>query len=89
MRRAHIPQARFVARTKPETALLPRFDVHMPQPNHLVNRWLTAVLAAHETEIADLIRARDESIADHRPEGGGDPRASRAIEVTAEHRCGQ
>lgn len=71
---------------EPSIALLHRFDVHMPQPNYLVNRWLTAVLAAHETEIIDLIRDRDKAIAGHRPDDGGDPRASRALEVTAESR---
>lgn len=66
--------------------LLPRFDVHMPQPNYLVNRWLTAVLTAYEPEIAVLIRARDAAIAGHRPEDGGAARDSHALEVTAEHR---
>ncbi|MCR9122774.1 MAG: hypothetical protein NXH91_10915 [Phyllobacteriaceae bacterium] len=73
----------------PTIALLPRFDVHMPQPNYLVNRWLTAVLAAHEPEITDLIATRDRIIAGHRPQDGSDARASRALEVTAEHRFGQ
>lgn len=71
---------------EPTIALLPRFDVHMPQPNYLVNRWLTAVLAAHESQIIDLIRARDKAVADHQPEEGTDPRDSRALEVTAEQR---
>ncbi|WP_421724506.1 DUF6969 family protein [Bauldia sp.] len=70
-------------------ALLPRFDVHMPQPNYLVNRWLTAVLTAYEPEIVTLIEARDAAIAAHRPEDGSDPRASRALEVTAEFTVGQ
>lgn len=73
---------------EPTIALLHSFDVHMPQPNYLVNRWLTAVLAAFETEITDLIRTRDKVIADHRPEDGGDARASRTLEVAAEHRFG-
>lgn len=71
---------------EPTIALLPRFDVHMPQPNYLVNRWLTAVLADHERVIIDLIYARDKAIADHRPVEGGDARASHNLEVTAEHR---
>ncbi|WP_306050326.1 DUF6969 family protein [Oceaniradius stylonematis] len=70
----------------PTIALLPRFDVHMPQPNYLVNRWLTAVLAAHENEIAELILIRDRVIAAHRRDNGGDAHADRALEVTAEHR---
>ncbi|WP_306120175.1 MULTISPECIES: hypothetical protein [unclassified Roseitalea] len=71
---------------EPTVSLLPRFDVHMPQPNYLVNRWLTAVVAAHEPTIAGLIRARDAAIARHAPDADGDARASRALEVTAEHR---
>lgn len=67
-------------------ALLPRFDVHMPQPNYLVNRWLTAVVAAYEPQIVGLIGARDAAIAEHKSADGGDARASRALEVTAEHR---
>ncbi len=67
-------------------ALLPCFDVHMPHPNYLVNRWLTAVLTAHEPEVAALIRARDAALNGHRPKAGGEPRASRGLEVTAEHR---
>lgn len=71
---------------EPTIALLPRFDVHMPQPNYLVNRWLTAVLAAYESDIVDLIRTRDQVIVAHRPDDGGNARADRALEVTAEHR---
>lgn len=73
-------------KAEPTIALLPRFDVHMPQPNYLVNRWLTAVLLAYEPQVAALIRARDAAIACHEPAEGGDPRLSRALEVTAEHR---
>ena len=74
---------------EPTIALLPRFDVHMPQPNYLVNRWLTAVMVAYEPEIIGLIRARDAAIAAHRPVEGEDARASRDLEVTAEHIIGQ
>src|SRR5690606_25279720 len=35
--------------------LLERFDVQLSQPDYLVNRWLTAVLAAYRDEIAELI----------------------------------
>lgn len=65
-------------------ALLPRFDVEMPRPSYLVNRWLTAVLRAHEDEIAGLIRARDRAIAAHQPPPGVAPREDRALEVTSE-----
>lgn len=70
----------------PTIALLPRFDVHMPHPNYLVNRWLTAMLAAHEPQIIDLVGARDKAIGEHRPSDGGDARSDRNLEVTAEHR---
>jgi hypothetical protein len=70
---------------EPTIALLSRFDVHMPQPNYLVNRWLTAVVAAYEPKIAELIHERDAVIAAHTPEQG-DPREDRALEVTSEWR---
>jgi len=65
-------------------ALLPRFDVQLARPDYLVNRWLTAVVALYEGEIAGLIQAREGVIARHRPEAGGDPREDRALDVTSE-----
>ncbi len=65
-------------------ALLPRFDVEMPRPSYLVNRWLTAVFVAYEDEIAGLIRARDRALDAHVPSPGIPPRADRALEVTSE-----
>lgn len=65
-------------------ALLPRFDVQMPRPSYLVNRWLTAIFAAHEDEIAKLIRERDRVLAAHRPPEGVEARQDRALEVTSE-----
>ncbi|MCF8516802.1 MAG: hypothetical protein K9G72_20945 [Rhodobacteraceae bacterium] len=44
-------------------ALLSRFDVHLARPDYLVNRWLTAMVMAHEAVIADLIGARDAQLA--------------------------
>ena len=44
-------------------ALLERFDVQMPRPSYLVNRWLTAHFVAHAGAIADLIRQRDAVLA--------------------------
>jgi hypothetical protein len=58
----------------------------MPQPSYLVNRWLTAVLVAHEAEIAELIRQRDRVLAAHTPPAGVSTREDRAIEVTSELR---
>ncbi len=63
-------------------ALLARFDVQMPKPNYLVNRWLTAVVSAYDAQIADLIRARDAAL-----QGRGDGVfEDRQIEVTSELR---
>lgn len=69
-------------------SLLGRFDVQMPQPSYLVNRWLTAVLVAHGAEIADLIRRRDTILAAHHPAGGGPVGEDRALEVLAEWKPG-
>ena len=65
-------------------ALLPRFDVQMPRPCYLVNRWLTAIFGAYEDEIADLIRARDDVLAAHAAPAGVDVRQDRALEVMSE-----
>lgn len=67
-------------------ALLTRFDVQMPRPSYLVNRWLTAIFTAYEEEIAALIYERDRVIAAHRPVDGGSAREDRALEVTSEFR---
>lgn len=65
-------------------ALLPRFDVQMPQPSYLVNRWLTAVFRAYQTEIVTLIRARDRKLAAHEPAAGTPVREDRALEIASE-----
>lgn len=67
---------------EPTIGLLDRFDVHMPRPSYLVNRWLTGVIAAHEGEIAALIRERDVRLAEH----DTDVRQDRAVEVISELR---
>jgi len=64
--------------------LLGRFDIEMPQPSYLTNRWLTAILRLYAEDIAGLIRARDAAIAAHRPPDGTDARQDRALEVTSE-----
>lgn len=75
-------------------ALLPRFNIEMPRPSYLVNRWLTAIFVTHEDEIASLIRERDRVLAAHRPAGGTSALEDRSLEVTAqwdfsgEHRKG-
>ncbi len=65
-------------------ALLPRFDMQMPRPSYLVNRWLTALFVAFEPEIAELIRARDRALAAHVPPEGTPALLDRALEVTSE-----
>ncbi|MCC2690885.1 MAG: hypothetical protein K0S21_3688 [Rhizobiaceae bacterium] len=70
------------ADAKATVALLDRFDVEMPRPSYLVNRWLTAVISAHRDRIGELLRARDERLAAHRSEGPA--RQDRSLEVTSE-----
>lgn len=65
-------------------ALLRRFDMQMPTPSYLVNRWLTGMVVAYETEIADLIRRRDTVLATHVTQPGVAPREDRSLEVTSE-----
>lgn len=65
-------------------ALLPRFDVHMPRPSYLVNRWLTAIFVAYETDLRALIRVRDQTLASRAAESGTDVRQDRTLEVTSE-----
>lgn len=65
-------------------ALLPRFDVQMPQPSYLVNRWLTAIFTGYETEIAELIRQRDNTLEAHVPSEGVETKQDRELEVASE-----
>lgn len=64
-------------------ALLPSFDMQMPGPSYLVNRWLTAVLAAYEPEIAALIGQRDRVLSSY-PGDRTAVLADRSLEVTSE-----
>lgn len=64
--------------------LLPRFDMQMPRPSYLVNRWLTAIFAAYESEIATLITERDRVLAAHIAPEGVPVREDRNLEVTSE-----
>lgn len=61
--------------------LLSQFDMQMPRPSYLVNRWLTAVLAGHEADIAELITERDQVIA---ARGGEAAFEDRSLEVLSE-----
>jgi len=65
-------------------ALLPRFDVHMPRPSYLVNRWLTAVFVAYDAEIRELVEKRDAVLAAHAPPQGVAVHQDRALETAAE-----
>ncbi|UJQ94081.1 DUF6969 family protein [Mariluticola halotolerans] len=65
-------------------ALLPKFDVQMPRPSYLVNRWLTGMIALYEDEIAGLIRDRDAVLETHVPPAGVAVRADEGLEVTSE-----
>jgi hypothetical protein len=64
--------------------LLSRFDIQMPRPSYLVNRWLTSVMVAYEDVVADLIRERDRTLRDHEPPEGVEATQDRALEVTSE-----
>lgn len=64
--------------------LAQRFDMQMPRPSYLVNRWLTAIFAAYEDEIARLIAERDRVLVAHVPPQGIAAREDRALEVTSE-----
>lgn len=64
--------------------LLSHFDVHMPRPSYLVNRWLTAIFTAYEAEIAGLLMQRDEVIRTHNPLAGIAVREDKGLEVTSE-----
>jgi len=64
--------------------LLGRFDMQMPNPSYLVNRWLTAIFVAYENEIVELIRERDRVLAGHVPTEGA-PRDDQTLEVTSEY----
>ncbi|SFV30333.1 hypothetical protein SAMN05216456_0985 [Devosia crocina] len=60
--------------------LLGSFDMQMPTPSYLVNRWLTAIFVAYGCEIAELVRERDRLLQSF----GRDMRGDRTIEVTSE-----
>lgn len=66
--------------------LLGRFDMQMPRPSYLVNRWLTAIFAAYEEEVAELIRERDRVIAVREAGGNTGVREDRGLEVLSEYR---
>jgi len=67
-------------------ALLERFDLQMPRPSYLVNRWLTAMFVAWEPQIAELIRERERVLAAHVAPDGVATGQDRGLEVTSELR---
>ncbi|GHA37710.1 hypothetical protein GCM10007989_36930 [Devosia pacifica] len=69
---------------EPTIALLERFNIEMPRPSYLVNRWLTAVVRANEMEIAGLIRERDAALAAYVPNDDMPVHEDRSLEVTSE-----
>lgn len=71
---------------EPSIALLERFDIQMPQPSYLTNRWLSAILRLYADEIAGLIRERDATLAARQVSGGAPIRDDRTLEVTSELR---
>ena len=68
--------------------LLERFDVQMPRPSYLVNRWLTAMVSKWQPQIAQLIHERDRVLAAHVAPDGVLTHQDRALEVTSELRIG-
>ncbi|KKB80008.1 hypothetical protein VW35_06015 [Devosia soli] len=66
--------------------LLGQFDMQMPRPSYLVNRWLTAIVVGYEEQIGGLIRERDAALEAHRPEDGKPARRDRNLEVTSQLR---
>lgn len=65
------------------SGLVSRFDMQMPRPSYLINRWLTAILVAYEPQIAALLRQRDAALGELAA-GGPDPREDRSREVLSE-----
>lgn len=69
---------------EPTIKLVDRFDVQMPLPSYLVNRWLTAMLVAYADDIAALVRARDARLSAHVPPAGVAVLEDKGLEVTSE-----
>ena len=66
--------------------LLPMFDMQMPLPSYLVNRWLTAIFVAYEPQIVELLRDRDRVLDAHVPQSDVTVREDRTLEVVSEFR---
>ncbi|MDB5472930.1 MAG: hypothetical protein JWP99_233 [Devosia sp.] len=64
--------------------LLARFDMQMPRPSYLVNRWLTAICVAYEAEITALLWERDRVLNAHAPANWASVLEDRSLEVLSE-----
>jgi Domain of unknown function (DUF6969) len=66
-------------------SLLDRFDMTVETPSRDLNRWVTAVVHMFRPQIEDLIRARDEHVAQFwRAHPGSNVFEDRALQVTSE-----
>ncbi len=65
--------------------LISRFDMQMPRPSYLVNRWLTGIVVAYEEQIIALVRERDRVLEAHVPNDGVSVREDRSLEVISEY----
>lgn len=63
--------------------LLPRFDMQMPNPSYLVNRWLSAVVRAYSDDIAALLVKRDQVLNERAADAL--PLNDRSLEVLSQH----
>ncbi len=65
--------------------LISCFDMQMPRPSYLVNRWLTGIVVAYEEQIIALVRERDRVLEAHVPNDGVSVREDRSLEVFSEY----
>jgi Domain of unknown function (DUF6969) len=66
-------------------SLLGRFDIAVETPSRDLNRWVSAIVRMFRPQIADLIRARDATVADFkRTHPAGNVFEDRALQVTSE-----
>lgn len=63
--------------------MLDRFAIDHANPSWPTNRWLTAMLRLFRPQIEQLLRLRDESIAQRRAQTDGDVLEDRELEITS------
>jgi len=67
------------------TALLDYFDIDVERPSHDLNRWVSATVRMFRPQIEDLLRDRDEHVAQFwRAHPGSNVFEDRALQVTSE-----